>query len=152
VAAVVVCMGGRAGWGCSGMLSNVVLQVDTVDKWLWYLEPDKGYYVRGVYQMLTTIKQSIHVAPSNQIWHKEAPLKVTIFVWRLLRERLPTKDNLLACGILHHDNQLCGGCGMEETTNHLFISCPIFGTIWYQVRCWFGISRVDPMSLTEHFL
>ena len=52
---------------CSVLLSNVVLQVDTVDKWLWYLEPGKGYSVCGVYQMLTTIEQSIHVAPSNQI-------------------------------------------------------------------------------------
>jgi len=65
-----------------------------------------------------------------------------VFAWRLLRERLPTKDNLLTCSILHHDNQLCvGGYGMEETTNHQYLSCHIF-----------GISEVDPMSLTGHFL
>jgi hypothetical protein len=81
------------------------------------------------------------------------PLKVTVFAWRLLRERLPTKDNLLRCSILHHDNQLCvGGCGMEETTYNLFFSCPILDTIWYQLRGWSGVSRVDPMFLFEHFL
>lgn len=137
---------------CSGLLSNGVLQFDTVDKWQWYLKPDKGYLIRGVYQMLTTTETLIQFAQSNQIWHKEVPLKVTNFAWRFLRERLPTKDNLLRRDILYHDNHLCaGGAGMEETTNHLFLSCPIFDTIWYQLRHWFGISGVDYMALTEQF-
>jgi len=85
--------------------------------------------------MLTIIEQPIQLAPSNQIWHKEVSLKLMVFAWCLLRERLPTKDNLLRCGILHHDNQMCvGGCGMEETTYHLFLTCPIFGTIRYQLH------------------
>jgi hypothetical protein len=29
------------------------------------------------------------------IWHPQVLLKVSIFVWRLLRDRLPTKANLL---------------------------------------------------------
>jgi hypothetical protein len=47
------------------VLSNVVSQVDTVDKWQWYLEFDKGHSVCGVYKSLTTAKQPIHLAPSN---------------------------------------------------------------------------------------
>jgi len=47
--------------------------------------------VRGVYQILTT-----HTFPSDDcvldlVWHKQVPLKVSIFVWRLLQDRLPTK-------------------------------------------------------------
>jgi len=105
--------------------------------------------------MLTTIEQPIHLAPSNLTWHKDVPLKVTVFAWRLLCERLPTKDNLLRRDIIHHDNQLClRGCRMEETTDHLFLSCPIFGfgIIWYQLRRWFGVSGVDPMFFSKHFL
>jgi len=30
----------------------------------------------------------------SSLWHKDVPLKVTLFAWRLFRNRLPTKDNL----------------------------------------------------------
>ncbi|GAU18664.1 hypothetical protein TSUD_124970 [Trifolium subterraneum] len=33
-------------------------------------------------------------AVADLIWHKHVPLKVSIVAWRLLRDRLPTKDNL----------------------------------------------------------
>jgi len=59
----------------------------------------------------------------------------------------------LWCNILSHDNQLSvGGCGMEETSNHLFLSCLIFGIIWSHLRNWLGVSGVDPMCLSDHFL
>ncbi|CAJ2641136.1 unnamed protein product [Trifolium pratense] len=31
----------------------------------------------------------------NLIWHSQVSLKVSISAWRLLRDRLPTKDNLV---------------------------------------------------------
>ncbi|KAK2359509.1 homeobox-leucine zipper protein ATHB-15 [Trifolium repens] len=34
------------------------------------------------------------------VWHPHVPLKVSIFVWPLLRDRLPTKANLVTRGIL----------------------------------------------------
>jgi hypothetical protein len=36
------------------------------------------------------------------IWHPQVPLKVSIFAWRLLLERLPIKTNLVTRGILLH--------------------------------------------------
>jgi len=55
------------------------------------------------------------------LWQKYVPLKVVVFVWRLLRNRLPTKDNLLRRGVLHTDTCQCvSGCGSTETVNHLF--------------------------------
>jgi len=61
------------------------------------------------------------------IWRKQVPLKVSILVWWLLRNRLPTKDNLLLHGILLHTNQHCvAGCADNETAQHLLLSCPFF--------------------------
>jgi len=103
--------------------------------------------------MLTTMKQPIQLAPSYLIWHKDVPLKVIIFVWRLIWNRLPTKDNLRNRGILSHENHLCvGGCRLEETSHHLFLSCPIFGSVWHHLRRWLGILGVDHMCLSDHFL
>jgi hypothetical protein len=36
----------------------------------------------------------------DRVWHKHVPLKVSICVWRLSRNILPTKDNLVRCDII----------------------------------------------------
>jgi hypothetical protein len=88
----------------------------------------------------------------NDVWHKSVPLKVSIFAWRLLRNRLPTKDNLLSRGVLQHDDISCvGGCGSEENACHLFLGCTTFGSIWYRLLHWLGINFVAPEVLGEHF-
>jgi len=60
----------------------------------------------------------------NFIWHKGAPLKVSLFSWRLLRNRFPNKDNLFRHGIIPLEYQLCVfGCGNTELAKHLFLHC-----------------------------
>jgi len=67
---------------------------------------------------------------TDLIWHRHVPLKVFIIAWRLICDRLPTKANLVARGMLGHDAQLCVvGCGEVETAQHLFVSCPIFSEL-----------------------
>jgi len=109
------------------LLANVVLQGTTSDQWRWRLDNSGSYYAWSVYDMLTTNESTIVDEVSELIRHKHVPLKVFILVWRLLRNRLPTKANLVARGMLTQDAQLCvSGCGKMETAQHLFVSCPIF--------------------------
>lgn len=41
------------------------------------------------------------------VWHKQVPLKVSIWAWRLLRNRLLTKDNLVKRDIISQENHYC---------------------------------------------
>jgi len=55
----------------------------------------------------------------DSVWqhssNEEVPLKFSIFVWRLLRDRIPTMDNLIRRQILQPNMHLCvGGCGKHE--------------------------------------
>jgi hypothetical protein len=94
-----------------------------------------------------------HAVTSDLIWHQQIPLKVSVMVWRLLRNRLPTKDNLVRRHIIPPDVSLCAtGCGGAETAHHLFISCLIFAPLWCLVRSWVGISSADLSVLHDHFL
>ncbi|MCI85116.1 HcrVf2 protein-like protein, partial [Trifolium medium] len=43
----------------------------------------------------------------NLIWHSQVHLKVSVFAWRLLRDMLPTKANLVTRGILSPTAHLC---------------------------------------------
>ncbi|CAJ2629641.1 unnamed protein product [Trifolium pratense] len=90
---------------------------------------------------------------TDLVWHKQIPLKVLVLALKLLRNRLPTKDNLEARNIIHHDACFCvNGCGASETVDHLFLSCPVFAPLWTMVRSWLGVVATDAEMLQDHFV
>jgi hypothetical protein len=40
-------------------------------------------------------------------WNNSVSLKVSLFAWRVLSNRIPTKDNLFRCRIFPHNSCLC---------------------------------------------
>jgi len=134
------------------LLANVTLHNAESDVWLWRPNVKDGSPVCGVYQML--MRQDMHNQDvvSEAPWHKNVPLKVSICVWRLLRIRWPTKDNLVCRGVITSDSQLCViGCGQNETIDHLIIHSPVFGNLWQQIKAWIGVFYVDPQQVTNHY-
>ncbi|PNX97029.1 70 kDa peptidyl-prolyl isomerase [Trifolium pratense] len=86
-------------------------------------------------------------------WHKQIPLKVSVFAWRLMRDKLPTKSNLVARGIILPEVQSCvSDCGEVESAQHLFISCSTFDFLWSSVRSWIDFSSVDPQNMDDRYL
>jgi hypothetical protein len=138
---------------CQTLLLTVSVQVDSPDRWQWRHDPASGYSVRDAYQILTSQDTPTIEAAGDLLWHKQVPLKVSILAWRLLRDRLPTKANLVTRGIISPDLQHCvTGCGGVETAQHLFLTCSTFGPLWAMVRSWIGFSAADAHSLSDHFL
>lgn len=96
--------------------------------------------------MENTYKKSKHKFQTTEvlsdlILHKQVFLKVSILAWRLLQNRLLTKDNLFVHGVLPHDNQHCVvGCGGIETAQHILCSCLFYAALWGQIRSWLGIA------------
>jgi hypothetical protein len=58
------------------------------------LDPLHGYSVKGTYAYLTMPGVPSDHGQFDDVWLKEVSLKVSVFVWRLLRTRIPTKENL----------------------------------------------------------
>ncbi|CAJ2670867.1 unnamed protein product [Trifolium pratense] len=138
---------------CQLFLLDISLQDQTSDRWQWSPDPDTGYTVAGGYQILThQASVALHDA-ENLIWHPQVPLKVSIFAWRLLRDRLPTRANLVSRGVLSSTADACVfGCGVTESAHHLFLSCSTVGSLWDLVRAWVGISPMDFTTLRDHFV
>jgi len=85
------------------------------------------------------------------VYTKDYLPKVSVFVWHLLCNRLPTKDNLFRRRVLHHDDTVfVGGCGCPETMGHLFFRCDFFGSLWHLIYQWIGINFTPPVSVREH--
>ena len=115
---------------CRTLLLDVSLFPNVSDRWVWLPDPTDGYTVRGAYNLLTTQDHSGEASVSDLVWHKQVPLKVSVFAWRLLRDRLPTKTNLMARRVLTADMSLCvAGCNQPETAQHLFLQCDTFGSL-----------------------
>jgi hypothetical protein len=138
---------------CSVLLNNFVLQDNVDDKWRWLLDPVNGYSVKVFYRYITSTCHISDRSLVDDVWHKHIPSKVSVLVWRLLRNRLPTKDNLVHRGVLLSTNAACvGGCGDSESATHLFLHCNIFGSLWSLVTNWLGISYVSSAELRSHFI
>jgi hypothetical protein len=135
------------------LLHMVVLQVDKEDRWLWNLETSHVYSVRSAYKLLTTQPPTASVVSVSSLWNKDIPLKVVLFAWRLFRDRLPTKSNLIRRGVISGDAISCvAGCGLEESSEHLFLHCNIFGAIWHYTYRWLNVSSVSPFTVGDHFI
>ncbi|GAU18937.1 hypothetical protein TSUD_229270 [Trifolium subterraneum] len=140
-------------WECQTLLSNLSLQVQSLHRWQRQPDPVIGYTVQGAYQLLTAQDSATMADAENLIWHPQVPLKVSIFAWRLHRDRLPKKANLVVRDVLSTAADSCVfGCGAAESAHHIFLSCSISGSIWPLVRSWIDITSVDSTSLHDHFV
>nr|GEV56720.1 RNA-directed DNA polymerase, eukaryota [Tanacetum cinerariifolium] len=76
---------------------------------------------------------------SETIWNHFLQKKINIFIWRALRDRLPTRWNLSRKGI-DLDTLSCPIYDSSiETSNHTLWFCSLATSIWYKVFAWLDI-------------
>jgi len=120
---------------------------------VWLPDPLGDYSIHSVYHLLTTKDIFLVDSTTAMISHNQVLLKVSIFAWRLLRDRLPTKSNLVYRGVIPSKASLCvSDCGFIETVQHLFLSCYTFSSLWPLVHHWLSFVGVDSNVLSDHFL
>jgi len=137
---------------CAVLLNNIVLQDNVHDSWRWLLDLAHRYSVKAAYRYITTTGENTDRSQVADVWVKHIPSKVSIMVWRLLCNRLPTRDNLVHQGILlPTDGMYVAGCDVLESATHLFLHCDISSELWSSVRSWLGIYSVPSGELRHHF-
>ena len=99
-----------------------------LDTWS-YMWGNNIFSVAKAYKILIGVK--IVPAHFNSIWKCSAQPKHKVFFWRLLHDRLNTR-NLLRRKTFHLDNYNCAtlNCQQEETLQHLFWTCPFASACW----------------------
>ncbi|XP_057791177.1 uncharacterized protein LOC131008306 [Salvia miltiorrhiza] len=83
-----------------------------------------------------------------------APHKALVTAWRLLRDRLPTCDNLRKMKITLEEEKLqCSFCHEHsESSNHLFAICSRTQEMWNAIQKWLGVFTARPRSVTAHWM
>ncbi|XP_058731364.1 uncharacterized protein LOC131603122 [Vicia villosa] len=83
------------------------------------------------------------------MWKLKVPSKVSIFAWRFILDRLPTRDILQRRGILSGNND--SGCALcfsfLESSAHLFDQCFYSTKVWEKVGNWLGV--LDRLNIEE---
>ena len=102
--------------------------------WNWSLEADGTFSVRSLRKEVDSHILEAH--PRKMTWCKEVPRKINLFVWRLLRDKLPTRDNLSTRGVAFNSN-LCPACNcFPETADHLFLRCSTTKMLRARLSTW----------------
>lgn len=140
------------------LVENVNLNHDE-DLWMCDIGVDGVYSVRDGYVFL-----SENVLPQVDIngdicrvlkmnWESLAPLKVLIFSWQLLLQRLPTRVNLAKRRVIvAPSSSYCVWCPTEEESeSHLFLTCPMAMEVWIAINAWLGVTTVVPGNLLHSF-
>nr|GEV93238.1 RNA-directed DNA polymerase, eukaryota, reverse transcriptase zinc-binding domain protein [Tanacetum cinerariifolium] len=116
-------------------LENIVL-TDQDDSWSWTLNPS-GFPVASVRHLIDS--KTLDTPPNATRWIRHIPIKVNIFVWRLMLNKLPFRVNLDRRGI-DVDSVLCHNCQADvETINYIFFSCYMALELWAKLARWWDL-------------
>lgn len=114
------------------------------DSFTWKLINTGVFSVKSMYRDLM---DGHIVFPRKYLWKIKIPLKIKIFMWFLNRKVLLTKDNLAKRN--WSGCKQCCFCGLEETIQHLLISCPYARLVWRIVHVSFNLP--PPTNVTNMF-
>uniref|UniRef100_A0A8I7BI37 Reverse transcriptase zinc-binding domain-containing protein n=1 Tax=Hordeum vulgare subsp. vulgare TaxID=112509 RepID=A0A8I7BI37_HORVV len=112
------------------LLAVVPLPVSAVsDSVSWSLSPSGEFSVSSAYLALCRMPVLPWLSP---LWKAPLPLKIKIFVWQLLRDRLPSRTEVLKRR--GPGNDICPLCHVPETGSQILFSCVAAHALWCFVR------------------
>ena len=119
------------------------------DTWVWDLSSDGGFSVAETRRWIDD--RVLPVGTLKTRWCILVPRKVNIFIWRLILDRLPTRERLSARGI-EIESIMCLICGLtSEHLLHLFCQCQVATTIWDHIFSWLQMPSFGVLSPKDTF-
>jgi hypothetical protein len=90
------------------------------DKASWHLNPSSTFSVQSMYAKLA---QGASVAFHKDVWEASVPLKIKIFAWQLILDRLPLSQQIATRHGPTTGN--CALCGAVEDAGRIFFNCSL---------------------------
>ena len=123
------------------------------DSWLWGADSKGIFSTNSAYLYIKDDHLNEDQCLGFQhLWNIKIPPRALVFAWRLLWDRLPTKDNLLRRNVTI-DNDLCPFCqNKTESASHLFFLCPKVMPLWWEFSSWVKEPRVLHWRPLDNFI
>ncbi|XP_058769485.1 uncharacterized protein LOC131643311 [Vicia villosa] len=139
-------------------LEGSSLNRDEADIHEWRLTEDGIFSVKSCYVLLF---KGLMRAPTCQgdtaravesLWKVEAPAKLKFFGWRVLINRIASKDNLIKRNInVVSQDPSCIFCHFAlENIDHLFASFPFADSLWKKISVWLDVDEFVSVEELKH--
>jgi len=134
-------------------ITSVPIQRHVKDIMIWKADPSGVYSTKSAYRlMMNPSTPASDVRTSILIWKMKIPPRAAVFTWRLLKDRLPTRVNLIRRSVIIQE-AACPLCGQEqEEVGHLFFNCKRIVGLWWESMRWIQVVGPLPASPVDHFL
>lgn len=118
------------------------------DRFIW--DPTGGnFIVKDGYKLLQASSTISNWNLCTAVWKSECLPKVKLFNWTLLKGKILTAENLKKKGI--HGPSICCLCrAKEESSHHLFLTCPYAQSCWNQITSPLNIRETLDQLPTLH--
>jgi hypothetical protein len=120
---------GRRQWDELGRLTEPTVLSNSKDKVTWHLDSSGKFTVQSLYAKLS---QGASVAYYKDVWEAKVPLKIKIFAWQLILDRLPSSQQIATRHGPASGN--CALCGQVEDAGHIFFACSLARFAWSAIR------------------
>ncbi|GKB94228.1 RNA-directed DNA polymerase, eukaryota, reverse transcriptase zinc-binding domain protein [Tanacetum coccineum] len=120
------------------------------DRWRYTLQDDGGFTMKALSKIVEEKILCIENGAQETLWNKWVPKKVSIFIWRALKGRLPVREELDKRGI-DLDTLLCPCCNVLESCNHSLVLCDLAMNVWEKIFGWWKIGNVNAFTIDEMF-
>jgi hypothetical protein len=112
--------------------------IDKKDRWMIAGAPDGTYTTEWLRECMESFKIMGQI--QQNFWNKWVPKKVNIFIWRLVKDRVPTRQKLCDMG-MDIPSTICPICEiLEEDTTHLFFDCSKVAGLWQKFGVWWSVN------------
>lgn len=93
----------------------------------WIPEENGQFTLASTWEVIR--KRNAKDTINNIVWQNNIPLKVSFFIWRSLRGKLPTNEILLKFGEADFDSYCCHRKGKDDI-NHILITRNFGNYLW----------------------
>ncbi|XP_028085475.1 uncharacterized protein LOC114286504 [Camellia sinensis] len=128
------------------------LRNGVADGLFWSADKSGSFTVNSVYKWCE-LSPTLPANLKDLIWRNAAPPKVQFLGWLVWKGRIKTTSYLQRIGAINADSDVsCKFCRNElETATHVLLCCPFSWRVWSNIIGWWGVSWVQPGSLTGLF-
>jgi len=123
---------------------------DEEDRLIWKDNNSGRFSVKSLCGLLSPKPCTNNVFSFAGIWKGIVPLKVEIFCWMAIINRINTRCMLVRRGILGSSESNCPICLVEaESVDHILLHCHKHWLIWSKIIKWWGLVWCCPKSFSD---
>nr|CAD1841683.1 unnamed protein product [Ananas comosus var. bracteatus] len=130
----------------SPMVNTLVLSPDISDSILWRWTGDDKFSIKSASDFL--LYDGLNNCSLPFLWNLKVPLRVKLFIWLAVRNKVLTTDNLMKRG--WHGPTICVLCNLEgESLTHILFSCSFASSVWNCIMPPAGLNFTGTRSMVE---